>query len=383
MNVEFKNRMRKLARGMPPPIPTSAIRRAAGAASHEAPSLAALTRRTPHSMPAVNREDVNRANILGQLGHSGGAPLHADALGHQPLAPVAAPNMQRVPATHAPAAPQAPTQQPAYRSSPLSQNDVNALNNANHQVAMAQHGRPGAQTAAPAQSAAPAAASAAQGLQRYAPHAIAAASAGALGYSAYRAGQAGAGYDRQMQDYMANARQDPGTAMPRMVYASYDEFAHEKKASLRTTKTAQQRQTPQREKVADGVYPAAHGALAQALASQLANKFIGEPIDAISGVLKKKFYIEPKQQKAFETAIAEDPMLADLNRENPKALLSSFATLKKFSPTMSQDPQASRGYLRLAATSGLHNTGPDFATIRLMAETEKNIQNSKGKGTPW
>lgn len=153
--------------------------------------------------------------------------------------------------------------------------------------------------------------------------------------------------------------------MPSMsVYASYDEFAAEKIADYAP------------------VYQTMQSSLANSLANQLATKFVGEPMDAVHKVLRKKFYDDPKHQQSFQNAVDEDDMLRAHHAENPDSLMKSFSTLKEFAPTLAKNPMATRSFLRNATMSGMHGTGPDFATIRLMAETEKFLQNAKGRGTP-
>ena len=155
------------------------------------------------------------------------------------------------------------------------------------------------------------------------------------------------------------------TPLPSMtVKAGYDQFSEEKIANIYTP-----------------VYPSMQSALSTSLAQQLASKFVGEPIDAAHKVLKKKLYDEPKQEAAFHDAIRGDDMLQEAHRSNPRALEETFSTLKTFAPSIAKNPSATKSFLRQATMSGMHGGGPDFATIRLMAETEKFIQNSKGRGT--
>jgi len=164
---------------------------------------------------------------------------------------------------------------------------------------------------------------------------------------------------------MRNAQMNMAYPMPPMsVYASYDAFAEEKIGADTM------------------VYPTMQGAMANSLANQLAQKFVGDPIDAVHKVLKKKLYDEPKHQAAFQAAIDGDEMLQQAHQENPQGFAETFKTLKTFAPSVARNPMATRTFLRQATMSGMHNTGPDFATIRMMTETEKFIQNAKGRGTP-
>lgn len=180
------------------------------------------------------------------------------------------------------------------------------------------------------------------------------------GYAALRGSGAAAEQDVRIRDYMNNAQGNAATPLPPMaVYASYDAFAREKHADFQP------------------VYPTVQGALANSMAQEFAKKFVGEPINAAAKALKKKFYDEPKHQKSFEEAVNGDEMLASAHAANPQHLTDAFSTLKKFSPSMASHPQATRSFLRQAQMAGTHGSGMDFATIRMLAETEKFIQNSK------
>jgi hypothetical protein len=184
----------------------------------------------------------------------------------------------------------------------------------------------------------------------------------ALGSSLLRGGPTAAEQDARIQDYMNNAAYDMTTPMPTMsVYASYDDFAEEKRAA------------------STQVYPLMQNAMAQALANQLAQKFVGEPLDAVHKALKKKFFDDPKHREAFQKALESDDMLQAEYRENPKGLIDAYDTLKNFAPSIAKNPSATRSFLRQATMAKMHGSGLDFATIRLMAETEKFIQNAKGR----
>jgi len=193
---------------------------------------------------------------------------------------------------------------------------------------------------------------------------LAAGGAALLGLGAYGASRAAGEQDVRIRDYMQNAQQNAGTPLPPMaVHASYDDFAERAKLGE-----------------LQPMYPTVQGALANSMATQLATKFIGEPIDAAHKALKKKFYDEPKQQQAFDEAVQGDDMLREAHTSNPAHLTDAFSTLKKFAPSMASHPQATRSFLRQAHMAGTHGSGMDFATIRMLAETEKFVQNSKGVG---
>ena len=202
-------------------------------------------------------------------------------------------------------------------------------------------------------------------MRNYAMPAAGAAGVAGLGYAAYRGSQAANEQSARMQDHFTNSAHNMSNPLPPMtVTASYDEFCEEKVANVYAP-----------------VYPSMQNALSTAISQQLATKFVGDPIDAAHKVLTKKLYDEPKQQAAYDDAISSDEILQEAHRSNPRALQESFSTLKTFAPSMAKNPQAAKSFLRQATMSGMQGSGPDFATIRLLAETEKFIQNSKGRGS--
>jgi hypothetical protein len=187
-----------------------------------------------------------------------------------------------------------------------------------------------------------------------------------LGYAGFKAMQGAGEQTNRIYDHMQQARGNMSSPLPPMtVTASYDEFCEEKLANTPYTP----------------VYPTMQNALAGSMAQQIASKFVGEPLDAVHKALKKKLYDDPKQEQAYLEAVSGDEMLMDAYKQNPRALQETFSTLKSFAPSIAKNPQATKSFLRQATMSGAHGSGPDFATIRLLAETEKFIQNSKGRGS--
>lgn len=245
-----------------------------------------------------------------------------------------------------------------------------------------------------------------------------------------------------MRDYYANATHQMPQPVPGMgVYASYDEFANEKIASLmgRSDKLVHhaihgmdgagtallhpveeakgiyarmQGEPTEREpgtskvlrhavsaggevaggvrdlfggayKKADGPPPRydtlgpAHNAFAGAFGNALATKFVSDPIDGIHRILKKKIVDDPKAHATFHGVIESDPDLQKHYAQNPGQVDDTFKALRKFGPSMATSPAVVRSFLRQSMMTG---GNMDFATIRMLAETEKFIQNGRGQG---
>jgi hypothetical protein len=87
------------------------------------------------------------------------------------------------------------------------------------------------------------------------------------------------------------------------------------------------------------------------MGTPVGERLIGKPIDLIAGAAKSKLYDEPRQRKNFEAVIKADPMLAQHHGQNPQMMREAFETIRRFSPTLAQDPMATRSLLKHVAMS--------------------------------
>jgi hypothetical protein len=108
----------------------------------------------------------------------------------------------------------------------------------------------------------------------------------------------------------------------------------------------------------------------------VAQQLFATPINKAFDILNRKLYLEPRQKNVFQQAIQTDPVLARAMEETPDIVMSAYKTLKQFAPSLTADPASVKNFLRQAVVMGGQ---VDFATIKLLAETEKNIQASRGK----
>lgn len=177
---------------------------------------------------------------------------------------------------------------------------------------------------------------------------------GALGYAGYRGLQAAREQDARSQDYLRNAEHDFNSPVPSMtVTASYEKIA--------------------RAKLAEGFAGNAARSFIGGMGTPVGERLIGKPIDLIAGAAKSKLYDEPRQRKNFQAVIKSDPMLAQHHSQNPQMMAEAFDTIRRFSPTLAQDPMATRSLLKHVAMS---SGEMDFATMKMLAETEKMHQES-------
>lgn len=175
-----------------------------------------------------------------------------------------------------------------------------------------------------------------------------------------------------MQDYLANAQHGMSQPIPSMsVYASYDEFAQAKHAELQKLAAPFQRMPPPPD-----TFSQVHQNLSTAFGQALAKKLVSDPIDDFHRILKKKIVDDPKAHDTFHHVVSNDEILGDAYKQDPKSLEEAFGAMRKFAPSMVTTPAAVRSFLRQSTMGG---GNLDFATLRLMAETEKFIQTSRGK----
>jgi hypothetical protein len=189
---------------------------------------------------------------------------------------------------------------------------------------------------------------------------------GGLGYAGYRGYQAAHEQDARAQDYMHNMGHDMNSALPSMtVTASYEKFANYKLAS------------PAASRFQPVMLGSAHAAVAKSLSDTLGQKLVADPIDALADTVKRRVYDEPRWSRNFNEVVKGDPMLAQIHAQNPATLGDAFESVKRFSPTLARDRLGTRNLLRHVAMSGGEL---DHSTMKMLAETEKFMNESKRRG---
>jgi hypothetical protein len=132
------------------------------------------------------------------------------------------------------------------------------------------------------------------------------------------------------------------------------------------------------EKTARDLYTNIMGTSHNALANAVARSLVERPLNAAGDALNKKLYTQPKQNKAFQHATTQDELVSKAYKDNPDQIHSAFSTMKRFGPSLAEDPNAVKSFLR---QSSMANGQIDYATIRMLAETEKFIRHARGQGT--
>lgn len=170
---------------------------------------------------------------------------------------------------------------------------------------------------------------------------------------------------RRFRGLQQNREKDMSTPMPQMtVKESYEKFA------------ADQQQYPNRpfsEDLGNSIRSNTLGGIGKGVGDAIGDVFIRTPVSEVTKFVKKKFVAEPKQRAALLAALEHDDVLGQTPRD---AIDSAHGTLKRFSPSLAEDPNAVRSYLRTAVMS---HGGVDLATIRMLLDAEKTRQQAKGR----
>ena len=117
------------------------------------------------------------------------------------------------------------------------------------------------------------------------------------------------------------------------------------------------------------------GSAISSIATPFIDALITKPLNKAYKIFDQKMYIEPRQENVFKQAVNSDPILARAMQDNPQLVAQAYSTLKHYAPTFTADVSALRGYLRQIVITG----AVDPATIRLIAETEKLVLQSRNQ----
>lgn len=120
------------------------------------------------------------------------------------------------------------------------------------------------------------------------------------------------------------------------------------------------------------------GSIALNLGGQAAASALG----SLGASLLQDMYTKAKSAiSSIGSDSARKAVLEQLKKEDPilstasdAVLMESFHTMTRFAPTLSTDKNAVRSFLRQAVMGG---TGPDFTTIKLLAESERAVTGKK------
>jgi len=181
---------------------------------------------------------------------------------------------------------------------------------------------------------------------------------------------------KRFRDLQLNRQKDLSTPMPSLnVKESYEKFASEKLANVngpggvpKDLSFSEELGTNLRANTIKGIGQG----VGSGIGETLGDLFIRTPVNEVSGLIKKKFISGPRHRAALEAAMRDDDVLSQTERSK---IDNAHATMTRFSPSLAEDPNAVRSYLRSAVMS---HGGVDLATIRMLLDAE-NTRNASRK----
>lgn len=184
--------------------------------------------------------------------------------------------------------------------------------------------------------------------------------------------------ERRFRALQQNRQKDMSTPMPSLtVKQSYEKFAAEKIASAEDVREQAKKDLTFGEELGSSLRMNTIKGIGQGVGSgigeTLGDVFIRTPVNELSGAIKKRFISGPRHRAALEAAIHGDDILS---QTEPERIQNAHSTMTRFSPSLAEDPNAVRSYLRTAVMS---HGGVDLATIRMLLDAE-NTRNASRKG---
>lgn len=207
-------------------------------------------------------------------------------------------------------------------------------------------------------------------------HPVAATGAGILGVAGVRGAMQASQDNKQIRQQMEAMKQDASTPVAKFAEAweakvasfsnRYARFTDKTRAP--TEKTAFNMGQP--------LNQALLSAASESIVKSLATQLFATPINKAFEILKQKFYLAPQQENTLQQALQTDPMLSKAMQDSPEILMGAYSTIKRYAPSLTVDPSALKNFLRQAVALGGQF---DPMTIKLLADTEKTIRESRGQ----
>lgn len=173
--------------------------------------------------------------------------------------------------------------------------------------------------------------------------------------------------DRETQQIL-RARYEPDRVIgERVTMASLNDFL-EKKAAISRARPDFVRDF--KNNLTAGMAKGVGSELTHVIAT-LAGKGFGAVRDALS--------TNPSRKALLNKLLDSDPVISDAVKRNPamlETLLEAYGTLLRYAPSLTQDTNAVRSFLREVILGGGH---VNYATIKNLIETEKALTGDPGK----
>lgn len=126
-----------------------------------------------------------------------------------------------------------------------------------------------------------------------------------------------------------------------------------------------------------GFYPAMEGGFAGGIGSGVAQagiKALGKLVRGTARSVKERLVLDKQREMLVDHIIKNDPIISVQERVNPGSTIQSYATMTRFAPSLSLDPNVVTSFLRETAQSA---GGINPLTVQQLANTEAAIMKAR------
>ncbi len=179
----------------------------------------------------------------------------------------------------------------------------------------------------------------------------------------------------QIMGYMHEAQQDAGAPVKKFAevwdtvkaahFTRYEEFA----AAQKGVKTAGAA-------LGGSFGQTMLNSFSDALVKVVAKTLFEKPLSKAFDIIDKKLYLEPRQRNVLLQVVQSDPVLSQKMEKQPEVIIGAYSTMKQYAPSLTVNAAVLKNFLlNSIATNGM----VDPMTVKLLAETEKNVRMSRGQ----
>jgi hypothetical protein len=185
-----------------------------------------------------------------------------------------------------------------------------------------------------------------------------------VGGGAYASTQLGQHAEKVEAELMRNRLGAPGG---KFVYSELQEFEAKKKHLSEKVAFL---------KTAEGEFAGAFVGGAGGETARQVIQGVSKGVGRAANKIRDRVKLEPQREKILQQLIEEDPTVSTFEKESPGSSAKAYASMRRFAPELSTDPNVVAAYLREAAQTG---GAANYMTIKQLAETEAAINKAQGR----
>jgi hypothetical protein len=159
------------------------------------------------------------------------------------------------------------------------------------------------------------------------------------------------------------------------VYAELEKFAERKR--YMGEKVASVKVAYGEERAAPLFGDMVAGKFQEGLGTGIANaglSAIGKLIRGTTRGVKERLFLDKQREQIIDHLVQNDPIVSVMERANPGMAIKAYASMVRFAPSLSLDPNVVTAFIREASQS---SGGINPLTIQQLAQTEKAIAESR------